>query len=261
MQRSFIILFFFVTGLCFGQGFSIVPIQTKSLEADQFIGVDNFGYTYSITDRTLYKEGNNNHYQFAALSLGDITNVDIINPLKITVFYSNSNTVVILDNTLTEIVRIDFNTIEDFRNVSFATTATDRRLWIFNTDLQQLELFDYNIQKVIVTFQPLEELATTQASNFNFCYVISGDQLYTYNIYGSLLDNQPINNFELLVQHNDNVLGATSNALLYKPNTATSFNTIYEFKNDIKGLYLIDEILYIYNGRELITAQLKPSKK
>lgn len=250
-----------LTAQGFSQEFILKPLQSEMLQADRFIGKDNFNNSYSITDRTLHKTGRDVNYQFTALSLGDITTVDIINPLKITLFYQNANVAVILDNTLSEITRIDFNTITEFRNVSHATTATDRRLWIFNTDLQQLELFDYNLLKVVIPFQTLSQIASIQISNFNLCYIVAENILYSYNIYGALINKSVIPDFINLQQYNDNLIGLSSEGLFYKPAQGSQFHQVLSTKNDIEDFYLLDEILYIYNKQQLTAGQLKPIKK
>ena len=66
-------------------------------------------------------------------------------------FYKDFNTVVILDNRLAEIYKIDFNTKQPYKNVSHITTGYDNALWLFNSDLQILELYDYKADKVRAT--------------------------------------------------------------------------------------------------------------
>ena len=43
------------------------------------------------------------------MQLGEISSIDAFNALKTTVFYRDFNTVIILDNRLSEIMKIDFN--------------------------------------------------------------------------------------------------------------------------------------------------------
>ncbi len=258
MNKVNYILFFFLCSICYGQEYTLEKKDSQSLQADVFIGADTFDNVYFINDRTLFKKGRSSNAQYTALSLGNISSVDIINPLKITVFYQKTNVVVILDNTLSEIRRIDFNAIESFRNVSHATTATDRRLWIFNTDLQQLELFDYNILQVVTSFQPIQKLADLQLSNFNLCHVLANSELLTYNIYGALLERYPSKPFVQLREYNNHLLGRTTEEFYYKAATSKDFSILISPEIEVKGFYLIDEILYIYNGQELSTYQLKP---
>ena len=79
------------------------------LTCDIFLGFDNQKSIYSLNNNILTKNSDGITYQYNNLSLGKITNVDFQNPLQIVIFYKNFNTVVLLDNQLNEIKKIDFN--------------------------------------------------------------------------------------------------------------------------------------------------------
>nr|WP_152556284.1 hypothetical protein [Nonlabens ulvanivorans] len=65
-----------------------------SLSCDSFYGVDDFESIYYSTDNVLYKKSESKRLEFFDIQLGDITSVDIINPLKILVFYRDTQTLV-----------------------------------------------------------------------------------------------------------------------------------------------------------------------
>ena len=56
--------------------------------------------------------------KYSNLQLGPITSANSFNPLKINVFYKAFNTVIILDNRLAEIYKIDFNQTKPYKNIS-----------------------------------------------------------------------------------------------------------------------------------------------
>ncbi len=242
------------------QSYTLEEVTSIPLDADTFYGVDDFGAIYTSKDNIFHKSTPTAHYQFTALQLGTISSVDIINPLKITLFYESSNTAVILDNTLTEITRINFSTIESFRNVNHVTTASDRRLWIFNTDLQQLEIFDWNTGSVIKQFPPLAFIASGLQSNFNFAWVASSDAILYYNNYGSFLTNITLPNVSLFAQSNGDLIAFAKAKLYYKPKENTSFNPVTIPDLSIKQLSMNGEIVYLYDGQKLHTFRLKLAK-
>ncbi len=245
-----------------GQSYQVTLQDEIALSTDHFVGVDSFQNTYYITQNTLYKKQASGIYEYTALNLGAIASVDIINPLKITVFYKNSNTAVILDNTLTEITRINFSSIVAFRNVSHATTAGDRRLWIYNTDVQRLEIFDYNQLKVITEFPPMQEIAKELVSNFNICLIKTTSELQFYNIYGSLIDTTDVDSqYTNLYLNNGNLLGIVDKKLYYKAQTDEKFIPVEIPEISIKQFSINDEILYIYDGQNLTSFLLKLSKE
>lgn len=261
MKILIYILLFLTAITATSQSYTLEKVNEVMLDTDVFIGVDTFNALYHIKDDILYKSDVHNGYQFTALQLGKITSVDIVNPLKITVFYGGSNTAVILDNTLSEITRINFSVIEDFRNISHATTANDRRLWIFNTDLQQLELFDWNIEKIIIQFPPMELNAVALTSNFNFAWILNKQGVYKYNNYGSFLDKTPLYNATGLYQSNGDVVALTDGKVNFKPKNSNTFSVLKTPDFTIKQLSLNNEILYLYNGQKLSTFRLKIPKQ
>ena len=72
----------------------------------QLIWVDNLGESYFLEDNNLRK---GEDYFFSDSSLGPITKVDFYNNFKLKVWYQDFNTLVILDNYLNEITRVQFN--------------------------------------------------------------------------------------------------------------------------------------------------------
>ena len=261
MRYLGVLFLFLTTGQALSQDFQAQFVKKQALEADVFMGADEFSNIYYTKNRTLYKATSNEILEYAALNLGEITTVDIVNPLKISVFYKQSNTAVLLDNTLTEITRINFSNLENFRNTIMAKTANDRRLWIFNTGLQQLELFDYRLNKVIVQFPPLDTIPASFASNFNLCWLQNEGVLRTYNIYGTLVNESTTAiTFDTLVQNQNSLIGLKDDTFYIKSNDSDSFTVLDNLEITPQEFSLIGEILYIYNGQNLMTYTIKPSK-
>lgn len=251
----------FFTSLLWAQGYKATLINTQSLDADVFVGTDKFANLFYTKNRTLYKTEANRTLEYAALNLGEITTIDIVNPLKISVFYKQSNTLVLLDNTLTEITRVNFSALEEFRNSALGSTANDRHLWIFNTDLQQLELFDYRLNKVVVEFPPLSNIPLAYTSNFNLCWLQQDNSLNVYNIYGNLEEEIPTPvTFEKLAQSQNTVIGYKGESFYIKSPATNFFQALENIENTAQEFSLIGEILYIYNGQSLMTFTITTSK-
>lgn len=233
-------------------------IAKKELEADSFVSVDSFGNTYFIKDNVLHKESKDQKsWVYQNIQLGSITAVDILNPLKITVFYSDFNTAIILDNTLNEVKKIDFNTIIDFKNALFVTTAHEKNLWLFDTNTQQLEVFNYRNEKTIMHTQPIPETIVDMQSNYNYCYVLTPTSVLTFNIYGSLLSEFPVDTMEAIAMHNQNYILHKQNKLYFFNNQVLQPIKLPLKKIDIKQFSLQNDIMYIYDGMTLFQFQFK----
>ena len=263
MRNVLLFIFFCISTLCAQDSLEVsaLPLDTAvSLKADTFIGVDSYNNFYYVKDRALYKKSQDKTIQFSDLRLGAISSVDLLNPLRITVFYAETNTAVILDNTLNEITRVNFNAIENFRNVSHARTASDRRLWIFNTDLQRLELFDYQNNRVVSNFTPQPDIALELASDFNTCWVLSEDNLYHYNQYGSLLEKLPSGAIESLAVYDEKLFSIQNEKLYIKSKTKPFWQEIKNIPQGIQAFYLKAGNLYLYRSELISIYKLKLPK-
>jgi len=228
---------------------------------ERFVGVDKFNSFYGIKSNTFYKLEGAKKYQFADLQLGTLTSADILNPLKITLFYKDMNTVVILDNRLNEISRINFTTIINFRNVGFATTGKDRSIWIFNIDLQQLELFDYNTNKILYYSQPITAEILQQKSNFNFCWLLQPKKIEFYNSYGSFMNSFEIPEDFQFSESNNLLVGKNKEGWLMLNKQDKILKPLSVSEIAVKDFYLSNENLYIYADNFIYRYQLNLSKE
>lgn len=236
------------------------PVSTALLEASSFIGVDAYKNTYYINERVLHKKGTEGDFVFKDFQLGTISSVDIINPLKIVLFHEDTNTVVFLDNRLNEIERINFNNLPEFINISAATNAGNNRLWIFNVDTQQLELYNYRSNSKTTVSQPFAGKLISQASNFNYCFILTESKVLSFNIYGSLLSETEAKGFSIIAQQGDTLVAIKENSLFrYSENSFKPIKLPIS-ENTIKDLFFTKEFLYIYDGKSLHTFSITQPK-
>src|SRR5690606_27891875 len=252
----FLFLVFSTFGIFAQENGAFSVIEKKSLKADTFVGIDSYGDWYYIKDQTLFKKTSSETFSFKDFQLGNIGSVDLLNPLKITVFFPTYQTAVILDNKLSEIQRISFTMQPPFLNVSNATTANDNRVWVFNEDTQQLGLFNYRTGNYQALSVPISEDYITQKSNFNYCFLLTDKQLRLYNIYGSLLQGIPSGSAkEIAISQHWVVLKSDTSIKVYSAGL-TGFFTLKNTEIDIKDLYLTDDFLYLYDGEFLHKTKL-----
>lgn len=247
-MKSFVFCFLLIISTAVSAQELSAKLKSKTpLKKVEFVGVDKYENTYTIHNDVFHKTGEND-FQFSDIQLGELTSADILNPLKIVLFYESMNTVVLLDDKLNEINRINFNTLPNFRNVGFATKANQNNLWIFNMDLQELELFDYKNQKVVAHTQPLDDEIVQQQSNFNFCWLLTKSKLKRYNSYGSFIDEYPVDDSTKISNHNQRLMALHDKKLSILLKGETDFHPISMPEIAIKDFYLTGENLYLYDG-------------
>nr|WP_321245788.1 hypothetical protein [uncultured Psychroserpens sp.] len=236
----------------------LIAVNSTALKADQIIAVDNFETTYYTIGNILYKKpADKPAINYSNVQLGFPTTVNTFNPLKINVFYQDFNTVLILDNRLAEIFKVDFNIKQPYKNVSHVSTGYDNTLWIFNQDLQRLELYDYKNDKLRATTVPVQSNVLGLLSDYNYCWMLTEKYLYQYTYFGSLiskLDNKGYTSFAI---DNENMILKTETGLFYKSKKAETITTIQMPKLLINQFSLTNETVYIYDSEKLHTYQLK----
>ena len=231
------------------------------LKADVFIGVDNYQSLYFIEDNVIYKKGNDGNFNYNDFQLGKISSVDIINPLKIIVFYEDTNTVVMLDNRLTEIERIQFNMLPEFIHAGSVTNAGNNQLWIFNINSQELILYNYRTHSKTSNTIPFEGEVLSQISNFNFCYLLTEKYLQKFNNYGSSLYKLESNELSQITYEGDILIAIKENELYYIDENNIKPVKINTSEITVKDLQLSQDFLYIYNGKKLLKFTLTHPKE
>ena len=248
-----------VCSLCFSQStIKASLIDSMAFDAQKIFGVDTFGTMYfSTDDNTFNKRTKDTTITYTNYQLGEITTANAFNPLKINLFYQDFNTVIILDNRLAEVYKIDFNTVIPYKNVTYISTGFDNTIWIYNQDLQQLELYDYKTNKIRLKTVPLQSEVLDLKSDYNFCYLLTKNYLYIYNYFGSLVNKFENIGYERLAFSKAQLLLKAENQLYILTKNNTEIRPI-EHPNLLISQFLVtNETLYIYNDGILRQYQLK----
>jgi len=240
---------------------NVVLKDSITLRADQFLGIDSFGAVYYLKDNIFYKKWNDREWQFGDFILGQLTQVTILNPLKIALFYQTSNTLVLVDKYLSEIDRVNFNTTVEFKNISLVSSANDNSVWIFDTNTQQLEVFNTISEKTLVATQPINELPEVLRSNFNYCWILTPETLYQFNIYGSLLYRSENSEYKNIQIFNNDLIIEKEDGLYYRTTSTEKLEKLNLPEIPIKQFYVTQEILYIYHQSTIYSFDLTPPKK
>ena len=234
-----------------------ILINSIDLNEQSIVGIDNFGILYTIKNETFSKKENGKTITYSNVQLGNISSANVFNPLKINLFYKNFNTAIILDNRLAEIKKIDFNAIQPYKNVSHVSTGYDTTLWIFNTDTQQLELFDYKTNKIRATTMPTVSNVLAMTSNYNFCWLLTERFLYKFNYFGSMDFKIENKGYKAIAEDNGNLIIKGDNELFYLSKQSEQPIPIKIEELLINQFLVTNETLYIYHDEILRQYQLK----
>jgi len=257
-MRRFIILLLLIHSLGFAQdSISTSLISSYKFKADQIIAIDNFETIYYTTDDLGFnKKSKDKRIDYSNIQLGRIHSANAFNPLKINLFYKDFNTVIILDNRLAEVFKIDFNTTPQYKNASFVSTGYDNTIWIYNQDLQQLELYDYKNSTTRITTLPFQDNALDLKSNYNYVWLLTDKYLYVFNYFGSLITKYENNGYTNIQNFKGNLILKKENTLSLLAKNSDRITPIKLPKLLINQFLLTNETLYIYDDEMLHHFQL-----
>jgi hypothetical protein len=239
MKTAYALLFFAATGITFGQVKPKPPELTSqfSLGADQFIGYDKFDFLYFVRNNVLHKEQNGLSLEYKNLALGQITKVDLLNPLKVIVFYERFNTAVTLDNQLNETLKIDFSQIKTPLIVSKIGIASQNQLWVFDEILRQMYLYDTTNGTLKPVGTPISEEMVFYNSDFNaFEWLDVNNNWYQCSVFGSVQQLDYAIDF-------DRILFADNEYVFYKKAEKTSI-----FNRKSKKITVLENIEKIFTS-------------
>ena len=236
------------------------------LKADDFYGVDDFEALYYSMNNTLYKQVGKQRLQFFDVQLGDLTTVDLINPLKILLFYKDTQTVVLLDNRMNENQRIVLSDLEPYRYIEHVRLAGERRLWLHDLDQNRLQLFNYVNNTVIVSTPSMKVTVDRLHTDYNFCHVKSAGAVHSYNSYGSRTgvlaidesDHVAYDFEELVVVHQGVLTGYVFGKDFRFRESGT--NQQLPTSQEVKSLYLKAGKLYIWDGKKITIYPINTDK-
>ncbi len=210
------------------------------------IKIDNLGNKYYLSDYHLLKRKD---LLFSDSSMGLISKVDLYNPLKIKVWFQDFNSLIILDNFLNEITRINFNEIPLLGEIYDISSANDNSIWVFDETDMKIKKFDFFKRLIIKNIETkIEGEFLDFKGSYNYLWVITDLYFYKINYNGSIIyKSENSNRFNKVRIFKNDVILANNNKLIYFKNDEELFINIEHEKLFVKDFSVIDQTLYIYD--------------
>ena len=254
MKKTLLLLF--IPFLGFGQSNVIKAklIQTIEVQADEFIGYDNFDSFYYTLNNVLCKKTKDNFYQYQNLQYGKITKVDLVNPLRILVFYAEFNSAVLLDNQFNEIQSISFSQLETPTIVSAIGLSGQNKLWIYNTTDQQIGLYDLSSKTIKNLNVPIKEKFTFYQTDLNYFHWIDFNSIWhTSTIFGNVTTNgKIISQQNLQIKDSEILIYEIDNAVFIENTLTKNKYQISGIENSFKKMFYKDQILSIFTNNKIL---------
>lgn len=250
---------YFFLLLCFWQSqaqdiaVQISPLSTQVCSSEQFYGRDSYGAIYGGDAQLFTKTADKQVWQFKNPSLGPISQVDITNPLKLVLFYERFNTVVLLDNQLNELERINLSDLTVPVVVSAIGLAEGNKLWVYNSLTNQLGLLNIKNKEYQVISTPFNESMAYYQTDFNrFQWIDQAHNWYECSIYGkiNLLGTAPDYD-RIQLDRNQGMLYCVNQELFYYSRLDDQKTPLGIDKKSCTNFRFKDQILSIFTTPEI----------
>lgn len=230
----------------------LVVKDSLAWKTGTFIGHDALGAQYGIVENVLVKNFSNQSYEFRMPQLGKIARVDLLNPLKLVVFFQDFNTVALLDNQLNLTEKIDFSerTTDPILALGVAL-ASGNRLWVYDGLSQRIGLYDYSKKEFRKLTTPLQEPPVNYDADFNyFRWVNHRGEAFSCDVYGKIQTLGKVPEHQQLVWANNQILFYTNGNNLYRLDLADNQSVLMEIgKKTFKNFSYKDQILSIFTDQ------------
>lgn len=210
--------------------------------------VDKLGDIYLINKKSeilKYDENYNLLFRNSYNTQGRISHIDVSNPQKILVYFSDFQKILFLDNTLSEIKFLNLESL-GYWNIQAVAPSVDNLIWIYDP-------VDYKLIKINdngnVLLNSNELYSEGIGGNVQPGIIARDDRVYLYteseilvfNIFGELLKRLSINSSSLQYL-NSNIIYLQNKNLMVR-NTKTEFITdadrkLFQYEGEVSDFYL-----------------------
>ncbi len=237
-------------------------LNTKTpLVADQFIGIDEFKSMYYIRGNILYKKTAKQVFTYSNINLGKLSSVNIQNPFKVILFYSDFNAAIILDNNLNELIqKIDFTKETKFNNVTFVTAASQNNLWLYADD-NKLHLYDYQgrnelLQTQATTFYDPDFTVKSIVSTYKNVWILSKNAVLEFNEYGIYTRPHNLKDVEQIFPFQKGFIYMKKGAFMYQ-DPSSAIPIALDYADKIESVYINSSFIFIFDGQSVYHYQIK----
>jgi hypothetical protein len=262
--RYLILLCLFCTNaILLGQNPNVDAVLTSKLEtdADAFSGYDSFGYSYQIKNNVFRKIKKNEIFEYKNIALGTISKTDILNPLKIVLFYEDFNSAILLDNQLNKITEINFSQNDIPLVVNAIGMAAQNQLWVYNVLSQQIGLYDYLKNDYKTISVPLTEAIKYYQTDFNtFYWIDKKNDWYSCDRFGKITSLGNIADFDIIeIIDSQKYIRSKDNFLYFNTRKGSENTEVSEIKvleKSFHKFYYKDQILSIFTDKEIVNYKI-----
>ncbi len=165
-----------------------------------YMTTDRFGFCYVVNGKNqalkIDNKGEISKY-YDINVFGDISVLDATNPLRVLLFFEGYATVVILDRTMTEKVRMPLFE-RGFNPIEAISSSQDNNIWVYDAVEFRLKKLNDDLRVIVKSEDLSMQLGTILSPNFmlqrdNYLYVNDPEKgIFIFDLFGTYVKTIPI---------------------------------------------------------------------
>jgi hypothetical protein len=214
--------------------------------------LDPFARIYLVKGHVLVKldENNKELYQYSSPLSGDIAHVDVSNPLKILVFYKESNQLVFLDKQLSPVQEpVSLDDLGFFTPLSVCSSSLGG-FWVLSGESGRLAHVDNHLRitRESHSFKSLFPGETYQMleKNHHVYIGIPDKKILAFNHLGQLSNEWPLPVQTQFQARKNRLIFPVENKVVVFDQNLLEKNVILERKDYIYKSYILQEKLFVF---------------
>ena len=252
---------FIISFLCL-----IASLYSFAQKNHQILEVDHLGNIYTITngiELTKYSSSKEVLSNFSDALLGEITSIDVSNPLRLQLFYKEFNQVLYLDQSLSSIADpIDLYTYSD-NETQLCCNASSGGFWIYNNDDNQV--FQVSRQGEITNKSGLltsyfRETLPSKMIEYQekLYFLIPSQGLLILNKFGHFIQQIPLAEIKYFCFNNQELLYLKNNTWFKYEPMMTSDSIIFRINDSSENVSrILDNKIYVFSEDQISIRSLK----
>ncbi len=214
----------------------------KLFSKSEKVEIDQYGFIYHINKDNLIKFNLKGVplYNYSNKLLGNITQLDVSNPLRPLVFYKDQGIILALDNTLSlQKSEISLNELALYQTSCISNSNFDNGIWLYDIDVNEVVKINHQAEVVFksgnlsVILPDLQFPVLKLFEKNKKLYGVTSNQIIVLDQYGSLLNTINLKATNGLIIKEESLIGYDGNFILsynyldYKTDTICQTN-IYD---------------------------------
>lgn len=198
-----------------------IPSQLKTYKTLSFqqgyddFQIDHYGFIYQINSDDLIKRNGKGEelYRYSNKFLGEITQLDVSNPLRPLLFYADQGVIAVLDNTLSQQKHIiSLNQIGLYQAKCIANSNFDNGIWLFDIDVNEIIKINthseitYRSGNLSVILEKMTGPVLKLIEKNKKLYAITKNEIFILDQFGALLKTTPVSASNGLILNENNLL-------------------------------------------------------